>query len=88
MRRFFITALVTLIMIIGILGIMNPGFKQPYKVFGNMEGKLTHNYFIFSIYQQYDSDSTSDSGKYIIYKRYIAIALSFYEISPLRVKQE
>ena len=88
MRRFFTAALVTLVMIIAILGILNPAFKEPYKTFGSVEGKLTHNYFVFSIYQQYQSDSTSDNGKYLVCKRYIAIAMGFYEISPLLVKQE
>lgn len=84
MKRFFTTILVTFIMITGILGITNPGFRQPYKLFGNVEGKLTHNYFIFSVYQQYYGyPSATDNGKYTIYKRYIAIALNFYEISPL-----
>ena len=75
-------------MIIGILGILNPGFKQPYELFGNVEGKLTHNYFIFSVYQQYGEPATTDNGKYIVYKRYIGIAMNFYEISSLRVKKE
>lgn len=47
MKRFFTSALVAVIMIIGILGITNPGFRQPYRLFDNTEGKLTHNYFIF-----------------------------------------
>jgi hypothetical protein len=89
MKRFFTSILVTSIMIIGILGITNPGFRQPYKLFGNVEGKVTHNYFIFSVYQQYYGyTSTTDSGKYTIYKRYIAIALNFYEISPLQEERE
>ena len=88
MKRFFITILVTFIMITGILGITNPGFKEPYKQFGNVEGKLAHNYFIFSVYQQNYDYTLTDNGKYIVYRRYIGIALNFYEISPLRVKQE
>ena len=83
MKRIFTAILVTLIMITGILGITNPGFKQPYKLFGNVEGNLTHNYFIFSVYQQYYVSGT-DSGKYLVHKRYIGIALNFYQISPLR----
>ena len=88
MKSFFTASLVTFIMIIAILGIMNPGYRQTYELFGNTQGKLTHNYFIFSIYQQYHDNTFADSGKYIVYRRYIGIALIFFEISPLRVKQQ
>ena len=88
MKRFLTSALVTFIMITGILGITNPGFRQPYKLFDNVEGKLTHNYFIFSVYQQHYGYSLYDNGKYIIYKRYIGMALNFFEINPLREERE
>jgi hypothetical protein len=84
MKKLLTPILVSLIMLIAILGITNPGFKTPYQFFDNVEGKVTHNYFIFSIYQQYSGYSTSEDGKYIIYKRYIGIALRFYEISSLK----
>jgi len=88
MRKFLTPLLVTLIMVIGILAITNPGRKQPYQLFDMVEGKLTHNYFIFSVYEQYDGYTVTDDGKYRVYKRYIGIALNFYEIKPTRVKQE
>ncbi len=75
-------------MIVGLLGITNPGFKQPYRLFDNVEGKLTHNYYIFSVYLRNEGYNLSDNKKYRIYKRYIGIALNFYEISPLKVEQE
>ncbi len=75
-------------MILGILGITNPGNKQPYRLFDNVEGKLTHNYFVFSIYLQNNGYTITDKGKYRIYRRYVGIASDFYEISPLRVEQE
>jgi hypothetical protein len=88
MKRSYTPILVTLIMIIGILGITNPGFKQPYKLFGDTEGNLTHNYFIFSIYQQYYSSATTGDGKYVVYKRYIGIAMNFFEISSLQEQRK
>lgn len=88
MRRFFTSLLVTFIMILGILGITNPGFRQPYQLFGNIDGKLTHNYFIFSVYEQFNGYTLINSGKYRVYKRYIGIALNFFEISPLKEEQE
>lgn len=89
MRKNFTTgALVSLIMIVGILGITNPGYKQTYQLFDHVEGKVVHNYFIFSIYQQYNSFTESQNGKYREYRRYMGIAMNFFEISPLRVKME
>jgi hypothetical protein len=80
--------LVTIVMVVGILGITNPGYKQTYQLFDTVEGKVTHNYFIFSVYQQYDGYSVDTTKKYRVYKRYIGIAKNFFEISSLRVKQE
>lgn len=88
MKRFLTSILVTLVMIVGILGITNPGFRQPYKLFDSIEGKLAHNYFIFSVYYQHYGFTVSDNGKYILYKRYIGIALNFFEISPVKEERE
>jgi len=74
-------------MLIAILGIINPGRKQ-YKMFDNVEGKLTHDYFILSIYQQYDGYTVTENGKYRFYKRFMGIATNFYQIKPLKVEQE
>lgn len=87
-RQLSTAFLVSLIMIAGILGITNPGYKQAYRLFDTVEGKVTHNYFIFSVYQQYDGYSVDTLKKYRVYKRYIGIAMNFFEISSLRVKQE
>lgn len=75
-------------MVVGILGITNPGFKEPYKLFENQEGSLLHNYFIFSVYTRLDSRVQNEKGNYRLYRRYIGIALNFYEISNLRVDDE
>lgn len=75
-------------MLVGILGITNPGFKQPYQLFDDMEGKVKHNYFIFSVYQQNSGYTTSKDGKYNIYKRYIGIASNYFEISPSREEKQ
>ena len=80
--------MVTLFMLTGILSITNPGFKEPYKLFENKEGKLIRNYMIFSVYEHLESIEHDDKGNYRLYRRYIGIALTFYEISPLRVKDE
>jgi hypothetical protein len=88
MRKIYTGILVTLIVIIGLLGITNPARRQPFQLFDKVEGKVIHNYFIFSIYQQYNTYRVSDNGQYREYKRYIGIAMNFYEISPIRVKQE
>jgi hypothetical protein len=88
MKRFFSSILVIFIMVAGILGITNPGFKQPYKLFDNVEGKLTHNYFIFSVYQQYYGYKSNDSDKYTVYRRYVGIAMNFFEISSVREEQK
>jgi hypothetical protein len=88
MKRFYTSMLVILIMIIGILGITNPGFRQPYKLFDNSDGKLTHNYFIFSVYEQHNGYTLTEGGKYRVYRRYIGIALNFFEISPSKEAQE
>ena len=52
------TILVSLIMLVAILGITNPG-----------------------------GYTLSNDGKYKIYKRYIGVALHFYEISPVWVEK-
>lgn len=85
MKNLITTLIVTLIMLIAILGIINPGRKQ-YKMFDNVEGKLTHDYFILSIYQQYGAYTLSEDGKYRLYKRYVGIAMNFYQIKPLKEK--
>ncbi len=79
--------LVSCIMIIAILGITNPG-RVTYRMFDHVEGKLTDNYFIFSVYQQNSSAQVTKDSTYKIFKRYIGIAGNFYEISPLKIKQE
>jgi hypothetical protein len=86
MRKYWTPLLVSLIMVIGILGITNPAVKQPYKLFNNVEGRLTNNYFIFSVYTQFKGVQVSKDGKYIVYKRFIGIAFYYYEISPQLVK--
>ncbi|MBS1914694.1 MAG: hypothetical protein JST87_00320 [Bacteroidetes bacterium] len=78
---------VSLIMIIAILGITNPG-RYPYRMFDHVEGKLTNNYFIFSIYKQNSGFAVSADGKYHVYRRFIGIAGDFYEISPEKIKAE
>jgi hypothetical protein len=88
MKKFIIAAMVVIIMVIGILGITNPAFKQTYSLFGNAEGNLTHNYFIFSIYRQQYSDIKTKEGKFKVYRRFIGIAMNFYEISPQRVENK
>ena len=80
--------LVTSVMLMAILGITNPAFRNPYKFLDNFEGKVEHNYFIFSVYQQYNGYTLSADGKYKIYKRFIGVALQFYEISSVRVEKE
>jgi hypothetical protein len=87
MKKFATALPVSVIMIIAILGITNPVNKQN-PMFDYEEGKLTRNYFIFSIYQQPYRYTVIEKGKYRLYKRYIGIAMHFYEISPLKVKQE
>jgi hypothetical protein len=88
MKKYAQFILVATIMSIGLLGITNPGFKQPYRLFDSVEGKLIHNYYVFSVYRQDNSYTVSDNGKYKVYKRFIGIALNFFEISPLKVEQE
>ncbi|MFT3934792.1 MAG: hypothetical protein QM726_14300 [Chitinophagaceae bacterium] len=83
MKKYLTGIMVALVMLFGVLGITNPAFRQPYKFLDNVEGKVESNYFIFSIYKQYSGYSLSKDGKYKIYKRYLGIALSFYEISPV-----
>ena len=87
MRRHLTFILVFFVMLMGILGITNPGFRQPYKFLDNVEGKVEHNYFIFSVYQQYSGYRMSSDGRYKIYKRYVGVALQFYEISPVWVEK-
>lgn len=88
LQRFFTSILVMVIMVAGILGITNPGFRQPYKMFDNVEGDLTHNYFIFSIYQQRYGYTITTNRKSYFYKRYIGIALNFFEISSLQEEEQ
>ncbi len=88
MKKLLIPLLVSCIMLAGILGITNPGHRQTFRLFDNVEGKVVHNYFIFSIYQQLDGYELTNKGKYRVYKRYIGIALNFYEISPLKVAHD
>ncbi len=88
MRRFVTPLLVILVMLTGILGITNPGFKAPNQFFDDVEGKVIHNYFIFSVYKQYSGYTTSKDGRYIIYKRFIGIALNYFEISAEWKKKE
>jgi len=87
MKKFGTLLLVSLIMIIAILAITNPVNKQN-PMFDYEEGKLTHNYIIFSIYQQSYRYTEIENGKYRLYQRHIGIAMHFYEISPLKVKVE
>jgi len=87
MKKFGTVSLVSMIMIIAILGITNPVNKQN-PMFDYEEGKLTNNYFIFSIYQQPYRYTEIENGKYRLYQRHIGIAMHFYEISPLKVKVE
>ena len=88
MRKMAGPIVVTLVMLMGILGITNPGFRQPYQLFENTEGKVVHNYFFFSVYRQYNGFEVSKDGRYIIYKRYVGIALNFFEISPVKQLRE
>ena len=87
-RNVFTAIIVSLIMIVGILGITNPGYRQTYQMFENVAGKVVHNYFIFSVYQQYNGYTLEDNGHYRVYKRYIGILKDYYEIAPLRVPQD
>jgi hypothetical protein len=88
MKKYSTALIVSLIMLSAILGITNPGFKAPHQFFDDVEGKVIHNYFIFSVYKQFNGHSISADGKYIIYKRYLGIALKFYEISPVREEKK
>ena len=74
-------------MLVAILGITNPG-REEYKMFGYVEGKMIHDYFIFSVYQQVSGYTTTDDGKYRICKRYVGICMGFYEIKPVKIKLE
>jgi hypothetical protein len=87
MKKSTAAILVSFIMIIAVLGITNPVRKQS-EMAGYVEGRLTHNYFIFSVYQQSSGYTITENGKYRLYKRYIGIATTFFEIKPLKVKQE
>jgi len=80
MRRYLTTILVSLIMIIGLLAITNPDRKNR-RMFDYMEGRLEHNYIIFSIYKETGYAPSAD-GRYKIRRRYLGMALSFFEISP------
>jgi hypothetical protein len=59
MKKYSTALIVSLIMLSAILGITNPGFKAPHQFFDDVEGKVIHNYFIFSVYQQYSGFTTS-----------------------------
>ena len=84
MQRFLTPILVFSVMAIGILGITNPGFKQPYRLFDNFEGKVSHNYFILSVYHQFNGYTVTGNGKYFVYRRFIGIASNFFEISSVK----
>jgi len=88
MKKYLVAIMVTMFMVIGILCITNPGFKEPYKLFENKEGKLIHNYLIFSIYEHLETIEHTEKGNFRSYKRYIGIALTFYEINTVTVKDE
>ncbi|HLK29294.1 MAG TPA: hypothetical protein VKT28_12005 [Puia sp.] len=88
MRKYLTVILVSLVMIIAILAITNPGRDEEKRMFDHMEGRLTHDYGIFSIYQQKAPDSVTSDGKYFLYKRYIGIGNGIYEISPVKIKRE
>jgi len=88
MKKYFTGIMVTFIMLTGILCITNPGFKEPYKLFENKEGHLIHNYFIFSVYEHLESTEHNEKGNYRLFRRYIGIALTFYELHPVIVKDE
>jgi hypothetical protein len=86
--RKYVTAIaVSIIMIIGILGITNPG-RKPFQMFDHVEGRLEHNYFIFSIYQQYSGFTLTENGKYRLYRRFLGIGNTFFEIKPQKIKTE
>jgi hypothetical protein len=87
MKKLPVAIAVSLIMLLAILGITNPG-RYPYRMFDHVEGKLSNNYFIFSIYRQTSGFEVSKDGQYHIFKRYIGIAGSFYEIAPDKIKAE
>lgn len=84
MKKLTTPLLVSLVMLVAILGITNPAFRQPYNFFDDVEGKVIHNYFIFSVYKQYSGFSVSKDGKYNIYKRFIGVASNYFEISPVK----
>jgi hypothetical protein len=86
MKKSTTALLVSAIMIIAILGITNPVRKQNPMI-DYEEGKLVSNCFVFSIYQS-SAYSLVENGKYREYKRYIGIAMKFYEIKPIKVRQE
>lgn len=67
-------------MVIGLLAITNPNRKNN-RMFDYVEGRLTHNYIIYSIYTQ-NGFRLSDDGKYKVYRRYVGVASTFFEIAP------
>jgi hypothetical protein len=73
-------------MLLALLAITNPDRKNR-RMFDYVEGRLEHDYVFFSIYQQ-TGYTLSNDGKYRIYKRYLGIATSFFEISPLKENAE
>ncbi|HVX49181.1 MAG TPA: hypothetical protein VHB48_03455 [Chitinophagaceae bacterium] len=76
--------MVSLVMIVALLAITNPDRKN-YRMFDYTEGRLEHDYVIYSIYRQTGYTVSAD-GKYHVYQRYLGIATRFFEISPQRVK--
>jgi hypothetical protein len=88
MKKFIPGILASLVMIFGILVITNPGFKQPYKLFDHSEGKLSHNYWVFSVYELHQGYTLTADGKFRKYRRYVGVLMNFFEISPAQVRQE
>ncbi|HWB26207.1 MAG TPA: hypothetical protein VG738_12040 [Chitinophagaceae bacterium] len=84
MRKIITAILVSLMMIIALLAITNPDRKN-YRMFDYTEGRLKHDYVIFSIYQQTGFTVSRDS-QYHIYQRYVGIGTLFFEIKPLKIK--
>jgi hypothetical protein len=83
MRKYSTAILVTLVMVTGLLAITNPDRKN-YRMFDYVEGRLEHNYGIFSTYMQ-SGYALSDDGKYKVRRRYLGIAATFFEIKPEKI---
>lgn len=80
MRKYSATIFVTVVMVIGLLAISNPNRKN-YRMFDYVVGRMEHNYVIFSVYEQ-SGYTLSGDGKYKIRRRYVGVALTFFEIAP------